>query len=84
MSMTREYVNGKNSVTFINGDGKPLLAQSSQFPEAKIDSGARAVYGSLAMNLADFDKASPKLRHKCREIAIAVLDAAERFENHYP
>lgn len=78
------FVNGKNSATFTNGGGKPLLAQSSRYPEAKVNAGARAAYSRMVLNLIPFDNASPSLSHKCREIAIAVLDAAERFENHYP
>lgn len=34
--------------------------------------------------LADFDTATFKLKAKCLQIAAAVLDAAERVEDHFP
>lgn len=82
MSMTRESSNGTNSKRFTGSAGRPSLARSSSHSEAEIITAARAVYGSLTMGLADFDHATTTLQHKCREIAIAVLDANARFENH--
>lgn len=75
---------GKNFNTRINSDGRPLLAQSSKYPEALIVSGARAAYTVLMNGMANYDTASEALRHKSRQMAIAVLDARERFEDHHP
>lgn len=83
----RESGNGASSATSINLGGSLSLAQLSNplnHPEAKINSAARAVYSAMFNGLADYDHATVKLKHKSRTIAIAVLDAAERFENHYP
>lgn len=77
MSMIHGSRNGRNSTRFTNGGGSPSLARSSKHPEAKIEAGARAAYGSMMMGLADYDQATVKLQHKSREIAIAVLDATE-------
>lgn len=83
-SMTPELRIGKNSTVHINGDGAPLLARSSKHSEAKVNACARAAYGSLMMNLMPYDRASPKLKAKSLLIAEAVLDAVDRFENHFP
>lgn len=78
MSTTRGSLNGKSSKRFTGCAGKPLLVRSSVHPEARVAAIARTVYGSLMVGLANFDHATPILRHKCREIAIAVLDAESR------
>ncbi len=79
-----ESLNGKASKKFTGNGGQPLLAQSSRYPEAKINAGARAVYSKMMLGLISYDLATAKLQHKCRQIAIAVLDAAATFEDHYP
>lgn len=85
MSMTHASRNGKNSTALINVVGQPSLAPSSnRHPKAKLNACARAAYGSLMMGLTSYDRASPKLQAKSLQIAEAVLDAAARFEDHYP
>lgn len=81
---TRASGNGRSFPTSIKTDGRPLLAQSSNHPEALIDSAARATYTVLMNGMANYDTASEALRHKSRQIAIAVLDAKTRFEDHHP
>lgn len=75
---------GKSSNTHIKIGGRPLLAQSSNHPEALIDSAARATYTVLMNGMANYDRASEGLRHKSRQIAIAVLDTRKRLEDHFP
>ncbi len=84
MSMMPESRTGRTLRTRTKDVGRPLLAQSSKHPEALIDSAARATYSVLMNGMANYDTASAALRHKSRQIAIAVLDAKERFEDHYP
>lgn len=84
MSVTHASRRGKSYSKFIVPAGAPLLAQSSNHPEALIDSAARATYTVLLNGMANYDTASVALRHKSRQIAIAVLDAKARFENHFP
>lgn len=79
--------NGASSATSIKLGGSQLSARLSNplnHPEAKINAAARAVYSAMFNGLAEYDRATTKLKHKSRLIAIAVLDAADRFENHYP
>lgn len=85
--MMHGSASGINLATSIKPGGSPSLGPSSnplKHSEAKINAAARAVYAALMNNLNDFDRATEKLKHKSRLIAIAVLDAANRFENHHP
>lgn len=66
----------------VRSSGQPVT--TSIHPYEKINAAARAAYSVMMLGLADFDAATPKLKHKCHEIAIAVLDAAERFERREP
>lgn len=78
--MMRESLNGKSFKPYIVTGGGPLLAKSSKHSAAKVDVIARTVYGTMTLGLIEFDRASPSLKQKCHLIAIAVLDAADRFE----
>lgn len=84
MSMTHASRIGKSFPTSTKIVGRPLLAQSSNHPEALIDSAARVTYQVLMNGMANYDTGSEAMRHKSRQIAIAVLDAKARFGNHYP
>lgn len=84
MTMTHGLKNGASSRPYTKSVGHPLLAQSSNHSEAKINAAARATYSVLMGGAADYDKGSVALKHKSRQIAIAVLDSADIFEDHYP
>lgn len=51
---------------------------------AKLSAGARAAYSSMMNGMGDYAYATNRLKAKCMLIAEAVLDAAERVEDHYP
>lgn len=88
--MTHAYLNGKSSKKFIVPVGamSPALSSSRRNKdsrrEAKILAGARAAYSSMMNGLAEFDTGTFKLRAKCLQLAEAVIDAAQRVEDHFP
>lgn len=86
--MTHASLNGASLKKSIVNGGVLSLAQSSKpltkKQHAKLNAGARAAYDSMMNGLADFDTATFKLKAKCLQIAAAVLEAAERVEDHFP
>lgn len=78
--MTHESLSGKTFKPSTANGGGPLLAKSSKHSAAKVDMAARAVYSTMMLGLIAYDHASSSLKQKCHLIAIAVLDAADRFE----